>query len=92
MSWGYAAPYSLFHFSKDASFSGKIGATAITGGAVSLTTATINAAGKVVAGSAITAGNAFGPTDTFTLIAGNPSAVFTEGNGKAVVTYSQVLQ
>lgn len=78
--------------SKDASLLLKIGTTAVTGGVVSLTTATVNAVGKVVAGTAITAANVFTATDTISLVAGNPSAVFAEGNGEAVMTYSQVIQ
>lgn len=77
---------------KDASLSAKIGAEAVTGGALALTTVACNAAGKLLAGTAITAKNEFVATDTLTIVAGNPSAVFAEGNGKIIVTVSQVLQ
>lgn len=69
--------------SKLATFSAKIGSTAVTGGAVALTSATATPLGHVVAGSAITAANAFGPTDTISLVAASVTA-FAEGAGTLV--------
>lgn len=63
----------------------EIGATAITGGVVALTSAACTPMGKVVAGSAITALNTGTATDTISLVAADTTA-FVEGDGEFVVT------
>lgn len=78
--------------SKDANLSLLLNAVAVTGGVLSLTTATVNAIGKVVAATAITALNTFIATDTLSVVAGSPTAIFVEGNGEVIITYSQAIQ
>ncbi len=58
----------------------EITGVATTGGAVGLTTANTNAEGDVVAGSAITGANEFGPADTLSVVASGVTA-FAEGQG-----------
>lgn len=57
-----------------------IGATEVTGGLVALTSANQTPLGVVIAGTAITAGNAFGPTDTIS-VRGESVTAFAEGAG-----------
>jgi hypothetical protein len=58
----------------------EINTTDLTGGVVALTSATCTPAGVAVAGSAITAGNIGGPTDSFSIEASAVTA-FVEGDG-----------
>lgn len=62
----------------------EIGTTNVTGGTISLTTVACNAAGKIVAAAAITAGAAFKNTDTISVEAAS-TTVFIEGTGSLVV-------
>lgn len=63
----------------------EIGTTNVTGGVVALTSATCTPLGKIIAGTAITALNTGGPTDTVSLEAADVTA-FTEGSGYFLVT------
>jgi len=56
----------------------EIGATAVTGGAVALTSANCTPIGAKVSGSAITGANSFGIGDTMTIVAASTTA-FVEG-------------
>lgn len=58
----------------------KINNTAVTGGAVALTTATADTKGEVVNGTAVTAANTFTATDTIKVTASSTTA-FVEGAG-----------
>jgi len=69
----------------------EIGAVAVTGGAVALTTAGLDTLGKVVAGSAVSAANAFAATDTLSVVAASTTA-FIEGEIVLVITYRCLLQ
>lgn len=66
----------------------EIGTTDITGGVVSLTSATATPLGKVIAGTAVTAANTFTATDTISVKASSVTA-FAEGDGMLVIKYSQ---
>ena len=69
----------------------EIGAVALTGGAVALTTVGCNTLGKVVAGSAVSAANAFAATDVLSVVAASTTA-FIEGEIVLVITYRCLLQ
>jgi len=73
--------------SKLATLNLEIGTTNLTGGAVALTSANCTPLGAVVAGSAVTAGNSFGATDTIS-IEGASVTTFIEGAGVLLVTLS----
>lgn len=62
----------------------EIGTTNVTGGTIALTTAACDTIGKVVDAAAITAANAFGPTDTISVEASS-TTTFGEGAGTLVV-------
>jgi hypothetical protein len=62
----------------------EIGAVAVTGGAVTLTSANCTPLGNRVAGAAITAGNAFTALDTISVVA-SATAAFSEGEGVIVL-------
>lgn len=64
----------------------EIGTTNLTGGALALTSADLDAAGDVVAGSAITAENRFDADDVITVEAAS-TTTFIEGEGVLVITY-----
>ena len=66
--------------SKAATLNLEIGTTNLTGGVVALTSANCTPAGAAVAGSAVTAANVFGPTDTISIEASSVTA-FVEGTG-----------
>jgi hypothetical protein len=65
----------------------EIGTTNVTGGAVALTSANCTPLGAVVAGSAITAANAFTASDTISVEAASVTA-FSEGAGYLLITVS----
>ena len=69
---------------KAATLNLEIGTTNVTGGAVALTSANCTPLGAKVAGSAVTAANVFGPTDTISLEAASVTA-FAEGAGTLLV-------
>jgi len=64
--------------SKTTAIHAEIGATATTGGVLTLTTAGCNAMGEVTASTAITAGSVFGAADTLSVLAASTTA-FVEG-------------
>lgn len=63
----------------------EIGTTAVTGGAVALTSANCTPAGAAVAGSAITAANVGTKTDSFSILASSVTA-FAEGTGWILIS------
>jgi hypothetical protein len=65
----------------------KVGSTAVTGGSVALTTATVIADANI-AGSTVTANNTFAATDTISIAASSVTA-FSEGQGVLIITVSQ---
>lgn len=69
---------------KAASLNAEIGTTNLTGGVVALTSANCTPLGAVVAGSAITAANVFGATDTISIEAASVTA-FAEGAGVLLI-------
>lgn len=71
--------------SKAVDLNAEIGSTNLTGGVVALTSAAATPLGKIIAGSAITANNSFGPTDTISIEAANVTA-FAEGSGAILLT------
>ena len=72
---------------KLATVSMRINAVTVTGGVLSLTSALCTPKGVRVAGSPVTAGFTFGPTDTIGLVASAVTA-FIEGSGKLVITWA----
>lgn len=64
----------------------EIGTTNVTGGTLSLTSATCTPLGIVVAGAAITAANHFTATDTISIEASSTTA-FAEGDGMVVIHF-----
>jgi len=74
---------------KTAEISAKIGAVAVTGGAVSLTSANCTPLGAVVDGSAITATNIFEDDDTISIVAADTAATFVEGEGILMIVLEQ---
>lgn len=62
----------------------EIGTTNLTGGTVALTTAAVNAIGKVVAGAAITGNNTLTRDSTLSVEASSTTA-FVEGSGSLIV-------
>lgn len=70
--------------SKLATLSLKIGSTAVTGGAVALTSALATPQGARIAGSQITAANRIAKKDSLTVVAASVTA-FVEGNGTLYV-------
>lgn len=70
---------------KAASLNAEIGTTDLTGGVVALTSANCTPAGALVAGSAVTANNAFTATGTVSIEAASVTA-FAEGSGVLLVT------
>lgn len=64
-----------------------VGFTAVTGGAVALTSATAILNANIV-GSAVTATNTFAATDTITVVSSGVTA-FTEGQGTLILTIAQ---
>jgi hypothetical protein len=75
--------------SKLANLNLEIGTTDVTGGVVALTTAALNAQGKLVAGTAITAENEFAADSLISLEAADVTA-FVEGEIDVVITYQTV--
>jgi len=73
---------------KAAALHAEIGATALTGGVVSLNSANCTPLGAVVADTAITDGAAFKETDTLSIVASAVTA-FVEGDGVLYVTLGQ---
>jgi len=65
----------------------EIGTTNVTGGVVSLTSAACTPLGAVIAGTAITANNTFGASDTISVEASS-TTTFIEGAGTLVIEYS----
>ena len=70
---------------KLATLTPKINATNVTGGAVALTSANCTPQGARVAGSAVTAGFTFTPTDTIGIV-GSGVTAFIEGGGWIILT------
>lgn len=70
---------------KAATLNLEIGTTNLTGGVVSLTSANCTPLGAVIAGTAVTAANSFGPTDTLSVEAASVTT-FVEGAGVLLVT------
>lgn len=70
---------------KAATLNAEIGTTNLTGGAVALTSANCTPLGARVAGSAVTAANYFGPTDTISIESASVTA-FAEGQGVLLLT------
>lgn len=81
----FATTIAVTTGSKLSSLAVEIGATATTGGVVSLTSANATPIGKVVAGSAITALAGFKKGDTLTFTAAS-TTTFIEGEGVMLVT------
>jgi hypothetical protein len=75
--------------SKLANLNLEIGTTDVTGGVVALTTAALNAQGKLVAGTAITAENEFAADSLISLEAADVTA-FIEGEIDVVITYQTI--
>jgi len=71
---------------KLSSLSCEIGTTSVTGGVVALTSANCTPMGAKVAGSAITAANAFGTADTISIEAASTTA-FAEGSINLVIEF-----
>ena len=69
---------------KAATISPFVNSTAVTGGALALTSAAATPMGKLINGTEITALNSFGATDTISFKATSVTA-FTEGSGELVV-------
>mgnify|MGYP007073182467 CR=1 FL=1 len=65
---------------KAATLNAEIGTTNLTGGAIALTSANCTPLGAIVAGSAITADNVFGASDTVSIEAASVTQ-FSEGQG-----------
>ena len=63
----------------------KIGSTAVTGGAVALTSANATPLGAIIAGSSITAANTGSSSATLSVVSSSTTA-FTEGNGTLLLT------
>jgi hypothetical protein len=63
----------------------RINAVAVTGGVIALTSALCTPAGVAVAGSAITALNVGGPTDSLSIVASGVTA-FAEGSGWGLIS------
>jgi len=74
---------------KTASLSAKIGAVAVTGGVVSMTTAACATLGAVVDGTAISALNIFDDNDTISIVAADTAVPFIEGEGVLVIVLEQ---
>ena len=72
---------------KAAALNLEIGSTNVTGGVVSLTSANCTPLGAVVDGTAITAANTFGASDTISVEASGVTA-FVEGAGVLLVVIS----
>lgn len=70
--------------SKLSTITPKITGVAVTGGVLSLTSATMTPVGTLVAGTAVTAANTGSSTDSITLTASATTA-FVEGNGSFVI-------
>jgi len=70
---------------KTASISLEIGATAVTGGVIELTTVKAGTVGKITAGTAITAKNIFDENDTISVVAADTAATFIEGSGTVII-------
>jgi hypothetical protein len=70
---------------KAATLNLEIGTTNVTGGVVALTSANCTPLGAVIAGSAVTANNAFTGTDTISVEASSTTA-FAEGEGVLLIT------
>jgi hypothetical protein len=83
MDWVQGAPVTTA--SKAADLNAEIGTTNVTGGVVALTSAACTPLGKTIAGSAVTAANAFTATDTISIEAANVTA-FAEGAGAILLT------
>lgn len=74
--------------SKLTTLNAEIGATNVTGGAVALTSANCTPLGAVIAGSAVTAANAFIYSDTISIEAASTTQ-FAEGSGVLLITILQ---
>jgi hypothetical protein len=66
----------------------EIGTTNVTGGAVAITSAGATPLGAIIAGTAVTAANAFGATDTISIEAAS-TTTFVEGAGVLLIKVRQ---
>ena len=78
--WEFVTSVPVTTGSKLATLSLKINSTAVTGGAIALTSAAATPLGKVIAGAAITGNNAIKAGDTLSVVASSVTA-FVEGSG-----------
>lgn len=85
LSLNFAVQTVVTTAAKAASLNAEIGVTNITGGVVALTSANCTPAGALVAGSAVTALNAFAKTDVLSIEAASVTA-FAEGSGVLLVS------
>lgn len=85
LSLNFAVQTVVTTAAKAASLNAEIGTTNVTGGVVALTSANCTPAGALVAGSAVTALNAFAKTDTLSIEAASVTA-FVEGSGVLLVS------
>jgi hypothetical protein len=88
--WCYVTNVPASTANKLSTLNLEIGTVNVTGGALALTTAGIDALGKIVAGAAITAANVFTATDTISVEAAT-TTTFVEGSGSLIVTYSRAI-
>jgi predicted RecA/RadA family phage recombinase len=88
--WAYVTHDPVTTASKASTLNLEIGTVNLTGGVLALASATMTPIGKVIAASAITAGNTFSATDTISVEAAT-TTTFVEGTGSLVITYSQVV-
>lgn len=74
---------------KSADISALVNATPVTGGVLGLTTVGVDARGKVVDATAITANNAFSAVDTISVTVADTITAFGEGSGILVIQLKQ---
>ncbi|QEL18303.1 hypothetical protein [Limnoglobus roseus] len=84
VGFSYVANVPATTASKLATFNLEVNTTDLTGGVIALTTALATPMGKTTNSTAITAGNAFGASDSFSIEASSVTA-FAEGSGTFVV-------
>jgi hypothetical protein len=90
LSHAFAVSVPVTTGSKAADLNLEIGSTNVTGGVISLTSANCTPLGAVVAGTAITAANAFTATDTISVEAANVTA-FVEGEGYLLLLVERTI-
>ena len=85
LSFDYITGDPVTTASKASTINLEIGTTDVTGGVISLASASMTPLGAVVAGSAITAANTGSATDTISIEAAS-TTTFVEGDGMFVIT------